>query len=662
MDKSTFHILLFFLTIACARILVASDPSIGLLFDSSDLSRIEANLESDYLSDWWKKKHNPDRGAEVVWLENLVPGPDCKGIGRVENILRREAFVYAMTENVESASHARSALRKLIAYPRWDVFYDGNGKTLGVDFGTHATMSAAYALDWLGDALNPSERSALISAIAEKGCEACYHTLNDLRYPEGKTDWRADHYDLDLGRWPYVLDKTNIKGLMIGGLGIGALALLDKDPRATRWLEMAEYSCRQFLQNYRPDGFYPEGSGYWEYSSRSVFPFIRALKRKTGTDLSSVANLRGSAESWLEMQMPVGYRRRTNVVNFGDNGREITSSPALWVASTFHDGLAQWTALNFSRHHDIHSPIFMDQSVAPEKPTSSNNYSILGYREWLIARTGFEPQDLLLAMRSGGPVNHEHGDRNSLIIKAFGEVLLNDIPHPSYNRHDPTWMLRGSIGHNCILIDGRGILYHNGIEGTNSSLDSASVIQEGRRPEYFFWTSDATPAYRRADPDVKSVVRTVVASFEIPAIVVMDKICKVRYPSVVSALWQADNADGRGQIEADGATFLISRPGSYLRAMSAGSASFSAAARYHSIEGREKEFPYIEVSSNQASLNQLLITVLVPFLDNELEPVLDISKVSPETWNVRVQNSGRKIELKVKDKGKVPLFVFLQNN
>ena len=637
----------------------AGSPSIGLLFDRSDLPRIRSNLESEYLAGWWKNQREVDRAAESAWLDSLAAGPDCAGLVRVGDILQRESFIYAVTGSLESAAHAEKALRKLIAYPRWDNFHDADGRTLGVDFGPHAAMSAAYALDWLGDRLGETEKAALIAALAEKGCEASYHTLNDLRYPAGKTDWRAEYFDLDLSRWPYILDKTNIKGLMIGGLGIGALALMDKDPRAPRWLDMAEYSGRRFLEFYRADGFYPEGSGYWEKSSRSVFPFIRALARKTGTDLAAEANLRGSAAAWLDMQMPVSDRSHMNVVNFGDNGREITSSPALWVASTYRDGLAQWAALHFSRRHDLHSPIFMDQSVTPERPDAARNYVLLGDREWLIARTGFEPQDLLLAMRSGGPINHEHADRNSVILKAYGEVLLNDIPHPSYSRHDPTWMLRGSAGHNCVLIDGRGLIYHSGIEGTNESQDSASVLQEGRRNGYFFWTSDATPAYTRADPDIKSVVRTVIASLETPAVIVLDKVCKSRYPSVISVLWQVDNQDGQGRIEADGVSFSITRPGAALAALSNGSGPVSAAARFHAVSGREREFPYIEVAPGRAALEQLIITVLVPFPADGAKPGIEISAVSPGAWDVRVENVGRKFVVKVKDAGRLPQFEVL---
>ena len=200
------------------------------------------------------------------------------------------------------------------------------------------------------------------------------------------------------------------------------------------------------------------------------------------------------------------------------------------------------------------------------------------------------------------------------------------------------------------------MIYHNGIEGTNESQDRASVLQEGRRNGYFFWTSDATPAYTRADPDIKSVVRTVIASLETPAVIVLDKVCKSRYPSVISALWQADNQDGQGRIEANGVSFSITRPGAALAALSNGSGPVTVETRCHAVAGREREFPYVEVATGRAALEQLIITVLVPFPAKGAKPGLEILAESPGAWDVRVESDGRKFAVKVKDAGRVPQF------
>jgi hypothetical protein len=53
----------------------------------------------------------------------------------------------------------------------------------------------------------------------------------------------------------------------------------------------------------------------------------------------------------------------------------------------------------------------------------------------VISRTGWTAQDNVLALRSGGPGNHEHADRNSVIFKAYGERLLHDPFRAAYMVH-----------------------------------------------------------------------------------------------------------------------------------------------------------------------------------------------------------------------------------
>ena len=83
--------------------------------------------------------------------------------------------------------------------------------------------------------------------------------------------------------------------------------------------------------------------------------------------------------------------------------------------------------------------------------------------------------DTVVALRSGGPGNHEHADRNSVIFKAHGERLLNDPVHASYSTKDPKWLLRQTEAHTAVLIDGKGHVYHDGRDGTNSSAAAATI-------------------------------------------------------------------------------------------------------------------------------------------------------------------------------------------
>ncbi len=142
-------------------------------------------------------------------------------------------------------------------------------------------------------------------------------------------------------------------------------------------------------------------------------------------------------------------------VNFSDCNAPIQPAMALWMANHGKDKLAQFEAINFSNRRSFLEFLWYRPSnpVMKPYPDLKNNKSDL---DWIVARTGWTANDSVLAFRSGKPSNHEHADRNSFIFKAFGERLLTDHLHASYDWRQPGWMLRLTQAHNSILIDGKG--------------------------------------------------------------------------------------------------------------------------------------------------------------------------------------------------------------
>ena len=184
--------------------------------------------------------------------------------------------------------------------------------------------------------------------------------------------------------------------------------------------------------------------------------------------------------------------------------------------------------------------------------------------DWIVGRTGFGLDDLMVAMRSGPPYNHEHADRNSIIVNCFGERLVADPMRPPYSFADPAWVMRLTSGHSAVLIDGEGHQYVDGREGTNSSQAHARIVRSGERATHLFWTSDATQAYQLLMPDVRSVTRTVVMLTTIPAVVVVDKVIKTSTPSRIQARFFGHNNDGNCSIVAEESGFTIVRPTALL--------------------------------------------------------------------------------------------------
>jgi hypothetical protein len=228
----------------------------------------------------------------------------------------------------------------------------------------------------------------------------------------------------------------------------------------------------------------------------------------------------------------------------------------------------------------------------------------------VVARTGWSAKDLVVAMRSGPPSNHEHADRNSIIVKAHGQQLVTDPLRPPYSFADPAWPMRLTQGHSAVLIDGRGHEHHNGVEGTNASRSYARITTHESTGRYALWTSIATQPYRLVDVAIKDVVRSVVVLFEEEVIVVVDRVTKYERPSTLTARFFGDNGDGRYNRELRTDGFVVERPGAMLNAHIWASVDFEV------IDGKPfvpnetaRLHPFIDVVTD-ASMETMLVTAM----------------------------------------------------
>jgi hypothetical protein len=329
------------------------------------------------------------------------------------------------------------------------------------------------------------------------------------------------------------------------------------------------------------------------------------------------------------------------------------------VARNARDGVSQYTALNYSEH-ELLSLLYYDPTVRPEAPGEASHFVELDL-DWISSRSGYELDDYVVGMRSGGPSNHEHGDRNSIQLKAFGEILLADHPSITYWAADPDWAWRGSLGHNSVLIDGTGHQYHKGEEGTNESKSHATIVRAGERSGYHFWASDATQAYQLIHPDVGSVTRSIVSFPEAPAIVVIDKVIKESEASLVSNRWHVENRDGLGSVTVGNGSFTIHRPDARLYAKVSGDSDQEIELGQYDSANKEHPFVYVQVSDQDSLTTSLKMMVGVPLRSGEPDPVVDVEQ-NGSGWTIKIQKRGSVIAMKVLDKGPLPEFEVIRND
>ncbi len=462
----------------------------------------------------------------------------------------------------------------------------------------------------------------------------------------------------DLSHWPWILNSTNLKAVPTTGLILGALAYeneFGKSKDTERWIEQGIYTFKTLKHLYMPDGSYPEGVSYSDYTSIHVAESTSVLKRKLGQDFTDMVNWEGYAKYLREMSMPT-YESMSAIANFGDNVSNASSDVPFWVARRFGDQQAQWMGETLARQQEELSVVWFDNKVKavppPQKP-----YLWKCDLDWIVGRTGYEVDDMVLAMRSGGPANHEHADRNSIILKCYGEMLVADPLHSPYNFKDPSWIMRTTVGHSAILIDGKGHQYIDGREGTNSSKAHAKITEWKHEKNYMYWVSDATPAYQMVLPDVKSITRTIIMFPGSRTAIVLDKVIKKEHPSDIQARFFCRSYDGKGKIEVNGNGFKSIRPHAWLQGISRGSVGIDYKnGRLPIPKEVAEKHPFAEVRTSEKSMAPFLVTVLLPEPKNENNLKAEITKKGRNKYEVVIHSGTGEEKCTITDDGAVPEF------
>ena len=532
-------------------------------------------------------------------------------------------------------------------------------------------VAVSLCADWLGDLVEAEERRAWLRTMGERGCPACFLSIYGMRYPDRVVGWTMDatstYFEhrpgdrIDLSNWPHILDRTNLKAVPASALAIGAVTYAQEfgpSEETAYWLEQAIFSIRSFRHLYARDGSYDENISYADYTSSHLAQATDILQRFHHTDLFDDINWPGFVDFMLEMTLPT-HADPYAIVNFGDAGNGMRSAMPFWIARRTQDRQAQWFGHQLSREHDLWSLIWYAPEVdAKAPPTRPHLWR--SDLDWIVGRTGYEPDDLVVAMRSGGPANHEHADRNSLIVKCFGEQLVADPYRPPYSFSDPSWMMRTTAGHSALLIDGQGHQYHDGAEGTNPSDATAAIVRQGERDGYLFWASDATPAYQLVLPDVQSVTRTVVMLYRLPAILVLDKVVKRAEPSRLQARFFGYNRDGEGRLEADADGFRAWRPRAVLHGFAASQGSVAFAVDQLPIpEETAQKHPFAAVETLEARQDPLRITVLIPEKGTGGNVAAQIQPGADGTFEIRLRHGNRRARCRITDRGTLPEFEIL---
>ena len=337
-------------------------------------------------------------------------------------------------------------------------------------------------------------------------------------------------------------------------------------------------------------------------------------------------------------------------VNFGDVSTFGDNAVAGWVSTRFKDPLAQYTAANAGEPLYQYGLVWYepDAPSAPPPPEMLDSRNTL---DLVVSRTGWDERACVVGFRSGGPANHEHADRNSVVFAAYGERLFHDPFKAAYPYTQPHWVLRLTKAHTAVLINGEGHQYHNGSEGTNASWAMSRVTAYRTGPGWMTVTSDATEAYELVTPDVARVDRTLVY-LKPDVLLLLDRVQLKTTPLPVQARFQVYGDDLKAKLTMDGTTFRIERPAANLQAQVHASGGVTVRPGKFDLTPDHGHHEFAEVES-AAAIGHTLLTVATVQPTGGTHGTLTVARAGA-VWRVTGTHRGQKVDVTLRTAETLP--------
>ena len=363
-----------------------------------------------------------------------------------------------------------------------------------------ATMMASFAVayDWLYDEWSGEQKAFMEDKMMKLGLR---HSNSEYHKPNA---W-----------WPVV--NINWNPVCNGGTAMAAIALMDVYPEMCS--ELVENALRGYefaMNEFYPQGSWPEGTGYWAYTIQYCVKFLSTLDAAFGTDFN-ISNAPGFNVTPLDAFYNNGLVASNN---FHDSSPEMhIQDEAFWFADRFNT--PGYANIMFSYHENgLATP-----SVAAllyyntNKVSASDNLPLdkyfVGTEAGSMRSSWDDATGTYVAFHGGNAEeNHGHVDSGTFVIDMLGERLAIDIGadnyfHPEYfgTRRYEFYVTRPE-GHNMVVIN------PNKSTGINL-LSYSPIIKQEAKARGSITVMDLTQAYDMAkdykrayilDDDRRSVV------------------------------------------------------------------------------------------------------------------------------------------------------------
>jgi hypothetical protein len=526
-----------------ARIQAAPKAHPRLFFDRAAEAPLRRKIEADpLLAKAFARVRDAadavldDPPVERVQIGRRLLDKSRRALGRVTHL----AFAYRLTGEAKYLDRAKKEMLAAAAFSDWNPSH----------FLDVAEMTAALAIgyDWLHTALDADARAAVKTAILEKGLRPSLKVRGG--WTTGTNNWNQ---------------------VCHGGMILGALALLEDEPDlAAQIVTRALDGLPHAMAEYRPDGAYPEGPGYWGYGTSYNVVLIAALESALGTDFG-IAGAEGflkTPDYYVHVIGPTGLP-----FNYSDCGTGSGISPAqFWFAARRKDPtllvheerkLEALLAKPSSKEPDRFFPLLLAWSGPVEgvRPPAARHWSGQGTTPIACFRSGWGADDAFVAVKAGSPsASHAHMDIGQFVMDADGVRWAEDLGMQDYHSLESqgiglwdrkqtgerwTVFRLNTKSHGTLVVDGKDQL----VEGRAPMV---KVAADGPMPRAIV---DLLPVYKGQLAGARRGVglrpdRSVLVQDEVRA---ADAKASVRWAMVT-----------RAEVKADGAVATLTRDGKTL--------------------------------------------------------------------------------------------------
>jgi hypothetical protein len=334
----------------------------------------------------------------------------------------------------------------------------------------------------------------------------------------------------------------------------GALAVAEDFPELSiNMIDRAIESVKLPMGEYKPDGAYPEGYGYWGYGTSFNVMFLSAIEKVFGSDfgLNSTPGFLQTAGFMQNMTGATGLS-----FNWGDSGSGGNLSPAMfWLAKHNNDPSQLWVEKSYLQNDDFSG--FTKERLLPaimiwgkdlplEKITEPQGkvWKGQGANPVCMMRTSWSGKNgIYLGFKAGSAsVNHGHMDIGSFVMEADGTRWASDFGMQDYESLESKGIqvfgrTQDAQRWSIFRINNRA---HNTLT-VNDQLQEvkgyAKIDQFSDQPNFMYAVSDLSTVYENQLAHVKRGVAIVDQKFVVirDELVATNKPVKIRWTMMTSA-------------------------------------------------------------------------------------------------------------------------------